>query len=110
MFFDDIKTLYDISAIRRTHAIKVSRSIPTSVKATRCRWISSRMRRSPISPSSTSTNRQTAYDLKKWRRDAGEAELPIVEEKQSAHLKVTGTLADQGYKIVEWLIDPSIDR
>ena len=27
-------------------------------------------------------------------------ELPIVEEKQSAHLKVTGTLTDQGYKIV----------
>jgi len=99
MFFDDIKTLYDLGD-PATHAVKVEQiytdfrkgdALPVDLLAY-----------APLTDLAV-IDLDTAKPLttsKKGNATLVKLELPIVEEKQSAHLKVTGTLTDQGYKIV----------
>jgi hypothetical protein len=98
MFFDDIKTLYDLGA-PETHTIKVEQiytdfrkgdALPLDLLAY-----------APLSDL-TVIDLDTAKPLgtsKKGNATLVKLDVPIVEEKQSAHLKVTGTLTDPGYKI-----------
>jgi hypothetical protein len=99
MFFDDVKTLYDLGA-PETHAIKVEQ-------------IYSDFRKGDSPPLDLLTYAPltdlTVLDLdtakplptsKKGNATLVKLDLPIVDDKQSAHLKVTGTLTDPAYKIV----------
>jgi len=99
MFFDDIKTLYDLGA-PESGTIKVEQ-------------IYSEYRKG-----GTATLDALAYlplqGLKVVDLDTAKAftpsevgsamvvklDVPIVDDKQSAHLKITGTLKDPGYKVV----------
>jgi hypothetical protein len=99
MFFDDIKTLYDLGA-PESGTIKVEQ-------------IYSEYRKGP-----TATLDALAYlplqDLKVVDLDTAKAfapsavgsamvvklDVPIVDDKQSAHLKITGALKDPAYKVV----------
>ena len=99
MFFDDVKTLYDLGA-PETHAIKVDQ-------------IYSDYRKGDALPldlltyatlaDPTVVDLDTAKPLatsKKGNATVVKLEVPIVDDRQSAHLEVSGTLADPGYKIV----------
>jgi hypothetical protein len=99
MFFDDIKTLYDLGA-PESGVIKVEQTYSDYRKG------------------GTATLDALAYlplqDLKVVDLDTAKAftpsavgsakvvklEVPIVDDKQSAHLKITGTLKDPAYKVV----------
>jgi hypothetical protein len=98
MFFDDVKTLYDLDD-PQTHKIKVEQ-------------IYSDYRKGATPPVDllgyatlkdvTVTDLDTAKPLTTSRQ--GEAtvvrlEVPIENDKQSAHLKVTGTLDDPSYAV-----------
>jgi len=98
MFFDDVKTLYDLGA-PETHAIKVDQ-------------IYSDYRKGDAPPIDLLTyaplSDPTVIDLdtakplttsKKGNVTVVKLEVPIVDDKQSAHLEVSGTLTDPGYKI-----------
>jgi hypothetical protein len=98
MFFDDVKTLYDL-ADPASHRMRVDQI-----------YSDYRMgRRLPIDILNYATLADvTVTDLDTARPLAttteGNAtlvnlEVPISDEKQSAHLEVTGTLDDPGYKI-----------
>jgi hypothetical protein len=98
MFFDDIKTLYDLDT-PESGAIKVDQSYSDYRKG------------------SKATLDALAYlplqDLKVTDLDTGKAftpakegnktvvklEVPIVDDKQSAHIRITGMFKDPGYKI-----------
>jgi hypothetical protein len=99
MFFDDVKTLYDLGA-PEAHTIKVEQ-------------IYSDFRKGDAPPLDLMTYAPltdlTVIDLdtakplttsKKGNATVVTLDVPIVEEKQSAHLKVTGTLTDPAFKIV----------
>jgi hypothetical protein len=99
MFFDDIKTLYDLGA-PETGTIKVEQIYSDYRKGDKA------------------TLDSLAYlalqDLKVVDLDTAKAftpakagaatvvklDVPIVDDKQSAHLKITGTLKDPAYKVV----------
>jgi hypothetical protein len=98
MFFDDVKTLYDLGA-PETHAIKVDQ-------------IYSDYRKGDAPPIDLLTyaplSDPTVIDLdtakplttaRKGNATVVKLEVPIVDDKQSAHLEVSGTLTDPGYKI-----------
>ena len=99
MFFDDVKTLYDLGD-PATHAIKVEQTYTDFRKGD-----SPPLDLLSYAPLTDLTviDLDTAKPLatsKKGNATVVKLEVPIVEEKQSAHLKVTGTLTDPGYKIV----------
>jgi hypothetical protein len=98
VFFDDVKTLYDLGA-PDTHAIKVDQ-------------IYSDYRKGDAPPIDLLTyaplSDLTVIDLdtgkpltisKKGNATVVKLEVPITDDKQSAHLDVSGTLNDPGYKI-----------
>jgi hypothetical protein len=100
MFFDDIKTLYDLDA-PETNSIKVEQTYSDYRKG------------------ATATLDSLAYlalgDLRVIDLDTAKPfvpvktasgttvklDVPIVDDKQSAHIKITGTLKDPGYTIVK---------
>ena len=99
MFFDDVKTLYDLGE-PDTHAIRVQQIYSDFRKGATPPL--DLMSYAPLQdlkvidldtakPLSTSTSgRNTLVHL----------ELPIENDKQSAHLQIDGTLVDAGYKVV----------
>jgi hypothetical protein len=98
MFFDDVKTLYDLDA-PDSHGIKVEQTYSDYRKGDKARL--------------DSLSYLTLQDLKVIDLDTAKAltpakdgtamavklDVPIVDDKQSVHLKITGTLKDAGYKI-----------
>ena len=98
MFFDDIKTLYDLDA-PETGRVKVEQTYSDYRKGSSARL--------------DSLAYLALQDLKVIDLDTAEAftpvkdgnamsvklGVPIVDDKQSAHIKITGTLTD-GYKVV----------
>jgi hypothetical protein len=94
MFFDDIKTLYDLDA-PETGRVKVEQTYSDYRKG------------------ATAKLDSLAYlplqDLKVVDLDTAKPfapangviklDVPIVDEKQSAHIKITGTIKDAGYKV-----------
>jgi len=98
VFFDDVKTLYDLDQ-PETHRILVDQSYSDYRKGTTARL--DQLAYLPLS------------EIKVIDLDTGQAlaatggaaksvrlEVPITDDRQSAHLRVTGTLQDEGYSLV----------
>ena len=99
MFFDDVKTLYDLDA-PETHRINVEQIYSDYRKGNRAKL---------DSLAYLSLDNLKVIDLDTAKlfspRKEGAAtvvalDVPIVDDKQSAHIKITGTLNDAGYKLV----------
>lgn len=98
MFFDDIKTLYDLGA-PETNVIQVDQSYSDYRKGEKARLDS--LAYLPLQDLKV-IDLDTAKSLMPVKEGTGTAvklEVPIVDEKQSAHIKITGTLKDSGYKV-----------
>ena len=99
MFFDDIKTLYDLDA-PETHRINVEQIYSDYRKGSRAK-LDSLTDLSLDNLKIIDLDTAKAFNPKK----EGAAtfvtlDVPIVDDKQSAHIKITGTLNDAGYKLV----------
>jgi hypothetical protein len=103
MFFDDVKTLYDLGD-PQTHAIKVEQTY-------------SDYRRGAAPPLDlltyaplkdvVVTDLDTSKPLatsKRGNATVVQLDVPIENDRQSAHLKVTGTLDDPGYTATKGLL------
>ncbi|MEP6491817.1 MAG: hypothetical protein ABJF01_04020 [bacterium] len=107
MFFDDVKTLYDLDQ-PETHAIKVEQIYSDFRKGDKL----------PIDLMAyASLDALTVIDLdtakplatsKERGANMVKLDVPIENEKQSAHLKVNGTLQDAGYMVKNGVL--SFDR
>ncbi len=96
MFFDDIKTLYDLDA-PETHNIKVEQTYSDYRKGETARLDS--LLYLPLKDLQV-IDLDTAKPLPPKKEAHGmtvKLEVPIVDDKQSAHLKITGTIQDPGY-------------
>jgi hypothetical protein len=98
MFFDDIKTLYDLDA-PQTHTIHVEQIYSDYRKGSRAKLDS--LAYLPLdSLKVIDLDTAKAFTLKKEGAATFVAlEVPIVYDKQSAHIKITGALNDSGYKL-----------
>ena len=99
MFFDDVKTLYDLGA-PETHAIKVEQIYSDFRKGDALSV--DLLAYAPLTDL-TVIDLDTAKPLATSKRGSAtvaKLEVPIVDDRQSAHLEVKGTLTDPGYKIV----------
>jgi hypothetical protein len=97
MFFDDVKTLYDLGA-PESHTIRVEQIYSDFRKGDKLPV--DLLGYAPLKDA-TVIDLDTAKPLATSKQGNGtvvKLDVPIVDEKQSAHLKVTGTL-DDGYKI-----------
>lgn len=94
MFFDDIKTLYDLDAPER-HAIKVEQTYSESRKGEQARLDSLGYL---ALKDLVVTDLDTAKPLTVSDTNA-KLEEPIVNERQSAHLRITGSLKDDNYRV-----------
>jgi hypothetical protein len=98
MFFDDIKTLYDLGA-PETHAIHVEETYSDYRKGDKARLDSLEyLALQDLKVIDLDTAKPLA-PAKEGKAMAVKLEVPIVDDKQSAHLKITGTLEDAGYKV-----------
>ncbi|HYN10294.1 MAG TPA: hypothetical protein VES67_23105 [Vicinamibacterales bacterium] len=98
MFFDDIKTLYDLDG-PDTGRIKVEQVYSDSRKGEKARLDS--LAYMPLQDLVV-VDLDTAKALtpaKDGNVMSVKLDVPIVDEKQSAHLKVTGTLSNAGYRL-----------
>jgi hypothetical protein len=97
MFFDDIKTLYDLDA-PETHSIKVEQTYSDYRKGATARLDS--LAYLPLEGLKV-IDLDTARILtpvKDGSQMTAKLEVPITDDKQSAHLRITGTLKDAAYK------------
>jgi hypothetical protein len=99
MFFDDVKTLYDLEA-PEAGRVKVDQSYSDYRKGARAQLDT--LAQLPL------------QDLRVTDLDTGKAfatakdgaatfvklDVPIAEDKQSAHIRITGTFRDPGYKVL----------
>ena len=98
MFFDDVKTLYDLGA-PDSHTITVDQSYSdyrTGAKATLDSLSYLSLQNLKV------TDLDTAHALTPTKSGAATTvalEVPITSDKQSAHLRITGTLTDPGYTV-----------
>jgi hypothetical protein len=99
MFFDDIKTLYDLDA-PDTHSIKVEQSYSDYRKGGKARLDSlAYLQLQDLKVIDLDTAKDFA-PVKEGKAMTVKLEVPIVDDKQSAHIRITGTLKDSGYKAV----------
>ena len=98
MFFDDIKTLYDLDA-PQTHTIHVEQIYSDYRKGSRAKLDS--LAYLPLASLKViDLDTAKVFIPKKEGSDNFVAlDVPIVDDKQSAHIKITGTLNDSGYKL-----------
>jgi hypothetical protein len=97
MFFDDIKTLYDLDA-PDTHAIKVDQSYSDYRKGAKARLDSlAYLQLQDLKVIDLDTAKAFA-PVKDGNVMSVTLEVPIADDKQSAHIRITGTLKDAGYK------------
>jgi hypothetical protein len=99
MFFDDIKTLYDLDA-PETHRINVEQIYSDYRKGSRAKL---------DSLAYLALDKLKVIDLDTAKAFSPKKEsaatfvtldVPIADDKQSSHIKITGTLNDAGYKLV----------
>ncbi|HUB80105.1 MAG TPA: hypothetical protein VMB03_14970 [Bryobacteraceae bacterium] len=96
MFFDDIKTLYDLGA-PETHSMRVEETYSDYRKGDKARLDS--LEYLPLADLKV-IDLDTAKALtvgKDGKSMAAKLEVPIVDDKQSAHLRIAGTLRDANY-------------
>jgi len=98
MFFDDLKTLYDLGA-PETGTIKVEQTYSDYRKGAKAKLDSLEyLKLSGLQV----VDLDTAKPLTPAKDGAVMSvplEVPIVDDKQSAHLRITGTIADGSYKL-----------
>jgi hypothetical protein len=98
MFFDDIKTLYDLGA-PETGIVKVEQTYSDYRKgahATLDQLAYLALQELKVVDLDTA---QTLAVTKQSAASAATLDVPITDDKQSAHLKVTGTLKDGSYRV-----------
>jgi hypothetical protein len=98
MFFDDVKTLYDLDQ-PQTHSIRVEQIYSDYRKGERLPL--ELLGYAPLTDLNV-IDLDTAQPLSTSKNGTStvvKLEVPITNDKQSAHLKVTGKLDDPGYKI-----------
>ena len=99
MFFDDVKTLYDLDD-PASGRIAVEQIYSDYRKGARAR-LDSFSYLTLADAKVVDLDTAHALDIVKERGASfARLEVPIVEERQSAHLKITGTLASPGYTLV----------
>ncbi len=96
MFFDDIKTLYDLDA-PETGRIKVEQIYSDYRKGDKARLDSLSYLLQGMKVIDLDTAKALT-PVKDGSATVVKLDVPIVDDKQSAHLKMTGTLSDAGYK------------
>ncbi len=99
MFFDDIKTLYDLGA-PDTGTIAVEQTYSDYRKGGRAKLDS--LAYLPLQDLKV-VDLDTAKPFTPMKDGAAMAvklDLPIADDRQSAHIRITGTLKDPGYKVV----------
>jgi hypothetical protein len=100
MFFDDVKTLYDLDA-PQTHAIKVEQIYSDYRKGNTERLDSlSYLPLQDLKVIDLDTAERFALS-KSGGDTAIRLDVPITDDKQSAHVKITGTLNDNAYRVVD---------
>ena len=96
MFFDDIKTIYDLGD-PATHKITIDQSYSDYRKGAKASIDA--ISYLPLQDLKV-TDLDTAHTLatsKEGNKTVATLEVPITNDQQSAHLRVTGTLVDSGY-------------
>jgi hypothetical protein len=97
MFFDDIKTLYDLDA-PESHQIKVEQIYSDYRKGDKARLDSlAYLELHDAKVVDLDTAKALPF-LSEGKARFAKLETPIVDDKQSAHLKITGTLKDMAYQ------------
>ena len=98
MFFDDVKTIYDLGS-PESHTITVDQSYSDYRKGPKATLDSL----SYLSLQNMKvTDLDTAHTLTPTKAGASTTvplEVPITNDKQSAYLRITGTLTDPGYTV-----------
>jgi hypothetical protein len=98
MFFDDVKTLYDLDA-PESGRIKVEQIYSDYRKGPKARLDSlGYMPLTDLSVVDLDTGKAMT-PAKDGNAMSVKLDVPIVDDKQSAHLKITGTLANAGYRL-----------
>jgi hypothetical protein len=99
MFFDDVKTLYDLDA-PETGRMTVEQIYSDYRKGTRARLDSlAYLQLKDVK----ATDLDTAKDLPLTKENGAtwaKLDVPIVDDRQSVHLKIAGTLEAPGYTVV----------
>jgi hypothetical protein len=99
MFFDDVKTLYDLQA-PEAGRVKVDQSYSDYRKGARAQLDT--LAQLPLQDFKV-IDLDTGKPFATARDGAAtyvKLDLPIVDDKQSAHIKITGGFRDPGYKLV----------
>jgi hypothetical protein len=97
LFFDDVKTLYDLDA-PETHRIRVDQSYSDYRTGDRARLDSlSYLRLRDLKVIDLDTAH--ALPVSQDGVPAARLDVPIANDKQSAHLKIIGTIQDPGYTL-----------
>jgi hypothetical protein len=97
MFFDDIKTLYDLD-VPESHNIKVDQSYSDYRKGETAKLDSLNYLQLEDLKVIDLDTAKSLTPVKEGKSTAVKLEVPIADDKQSAHLKITGTLKDAAYK------------
>ena len=98
MFFDDIKTLYDLGT-PEGHTIRVEQTYSDYRKGDKARLDSLEYLALADLKVVDLDTAKVLDPVREGKTTAVKLEVPIVDDKQSAHLKVTGVLNDGGYKL-----------
>jgi hypothetical protein len=99
MFFDDVKTLYDLET-PESGRVKVEQSYSDYRKGARAQLdtlANLPLQELKVIDLDTGKQFSTAKD---GAATFVKLELPITDEKQSAHIKITGAFRDPGYKVL----------
>lgn len=97
MFFDDIKTLYDLGA-PESHSIRVEQTYSDYRKGEKAKLDSLQyLALNDLKVIDLDTAQQLD-PVKEGKATEVKLAVPIVDDKQSAHLKITGNLQDAGYR------------
>jgi hypothetical protein len=100
MFFDDIKTLYDLGA-PETHAIKVEQTYSDYRKGGKARLDSLSYLPLEDMKAVDLDTAKAFVPVKEGKSTWVKLEVPITDEKQSAHIRITGTVKDAGYRAAQ---------
>jgi hypothetical protein len=97
MFFDDIRTLYDLDA-PETHSIKIDQTYSDYRRGAAARLDSlAYLQLADLKVIDLDTAKSLA-PVKDGANTVVKLDVPIADDKQSAHLRITGTLNDAAYK------------
>jgi hypothetical protein len=97
MFFDDIKTLYDLDP-PDTHLIKVDQSYSDYRKGASAKLDSLEYLKLQDMRVIDLDTAKVFTPMEEGKSAVIKLDVPITDDKQSAHIKITGILKDPGYK------------